>query len=152
MTHLASFFVRTALCNLVVGFILGGWMLVAPAYGLPVPVGTRTTHVHFLVVGFFTCMVMGVAWWMFPAPPGEGRAGISARQPWGWWAYGLLVGGLVLQAVVNLAPVHPDAAWPHLVTTVGAVAEVLGAMAFAAAIWRRTHPRPMIPTGPRGEA
>lgn len=146
MTSLPAAFVRTSLVFLVAGFAMGGWMMLAQPLALPVPAGMRLMHVHFLTVGFFTCMVMGVALWMFPAPPGEGREGIAARQPWGWAAYWLLVGGLVLRAAVTFAPGSLPASPARLAIGAAAAAQVAAAVCFSAAVWVRTRPRPFVRT------
>lgn len=153
MTRLPATFVRTSLVFLVVGFGIGAWMLAGRALDLPQPPGLVLVHVHFLMVGFFTCMVMGVALWMFPAPPGQGRAGIAASEPWGWAAYWLLVNGLILRAVSDLSPGLGAVPLGRAIILAAAAAQVAAAACFAVAVWRRTHPRPWgLPPGRgRGE-
>lgn len=142
MTRLPAFFIRTSLLFLVAGFILGAWMMVGSAYDLPVHHGMRLVHIHFLTVGFFTCMVMGVALWMFPAPPGSSaRAAIAEREPWGWWAYGLLVGGLLVRAAVAFTPLPFQYGSGRILTVLSAVTQVAGAACFCMAVWDRTRPR-----------
>lgn len=80
MNSLSAAVVRTSLVGLVIGFVLGLWLMVAPAHDLPVLPGMRLMHVRFLTVGFFTLMVMSVALWMVPAPPGQTRHVIRRRR------------------------------------------------------------------------
>lgn len=141
MNSLSATFVRTSLVSLVIGFLLGAWMLVASAYNLPVLTGMRLMHIHFLTVGFFTCMVMGVALWMFPAPPGLSRTGIAKMEPWGWSAYYLLVAGLALRAVVTFVPGSLQTELGRLATLGSALTQVGGAICFGTAVWQRTKAR-----------
>lgn len=144
MTPLPATFVRTSVLFLCSGFLFGGWMLAAPGLGLPVPAGLRLVHIHFLMVGFLTNMVMGVSLWMFPAPPGDGRAAIARREPWGWAAYGLLLTGLLLRGVLEFVPGWRGAGLLAGLMALSALLQVAAAGAYAVAIWERTRQRTFI--------
>lgn len=142
LTLLPAVFIRTSLAFLLLGSALGAWMLAGPAIGLSAPAATYAMHIHFLVEGFLLCMVMGVALWMFPAPPGEsGRTGIIAREHWGWWAYGLLVPGLLLRAVDTMVPGLSDTLVGRIGLVLAAALPVAAVVCFGLAVWARTKPR-----------
>ena len=59
--------IKASIVYLAVGAILGAllfihrWLPLGPA----IPV-LKITHVHFLIVGWLTQLILGVAWWLFP--------------------------------------------------------------------------------------
>lgn len=55
----------------------------------------KTTHIHAGLVGFFLCMVMGVAFWMMPRPGQLRQEGLEAV------AYFLLNTGLLLRLLLE---------------------------------------------------
>ena len=69
MTPLVRRYIKTSFVFLLVGLLLGGWIVVAEfVAGRYPPRLFITAHVHLLLVGFMLMMVMGVATWMFPRP------------------------------------------------------------------------------------
>lgn len=142
MPRLPATFIRTSVAFLVLGFLIGGWMMTAGVYDLPVPPGFRIIHIHILMVGFFTLMVFGVALWMFPAPPGSNaRLELQKRAPWAWSCYGLLVVGLLLRVVLELLPIRFVAGTGRPLVAISALLQVASAACFLVAIWERTRPK-----------
>jgi hypothetical protein len=142
MPRLPSVFIRSSIGCLILGFLLGGWMLVGGVYDWPVPPGLRVVHIHLLTVGFFTLMVFGVALWLFPAPPGSNaRLELERRAPWAWACYGLIMGGLLLRVVTELVPLSFRLGAGRPLVLISALAQVAGAVTFLVAIWDRTRPR-----------
>jgi hypothetical protein len=62
-------YIKTSFVFLVLGLLLGGWIVVGEfVLGAYPPRLHVTAHVHLLLVGFMLMVVMGVATWMFPRP------------------------------------------------------------------------------------
>jgi hypothetical protein len=103
-------FVKASLVYLAVGAVLGALLLV----NRWIPMGSRIaalriSHVEFLVVGWLTQLIMGVAWWLFPPlvaglRPGEPkpiRRGQAQRgsEPVFWMTFVSLNLGILLRAL-----------------------------------------------------
>lgn len=136
MPPLSRWCVRAALVYLVGGMAMGAWMLIVEARrGYPPATPWPSLHAHLLLVGFLLMLVFGVAFWMFPKV-----GGARPRMEWGWVAFALVNGGLILRL-----PAQPQAdhgggplGW-RVLLGVAAVLPALGAVAFAAAIWPRVR-------------
>jgi len=72
MPFLSRLFIRTSLLAFLLGFFLGAALLSSKAMGEPLRYSSQLSvqHLHLLFVGWFTNMVFGVAFWMFPRPQG----------------------------------------------------------------------------------
>ena len=70
MHSLVRRFLKTGIVFLVVGLLLGLWMMVQRELGGRVsgPYAV-SAHTHAILVGFVMMMILGVALWMFPRPP-----------------------------------------------------------------------------------
>ncbi len=72
MSPLVRRYLRTAISFLLVGLLVGAWMLVrrelAGEYPSPRLV---SAHTHVILIGFVMMMILGVALWMFPRPERE---------------------------------------------------------------------------------
>jgi len=69
MPPLVRRYIRTSFVFLVLGLVLGGYLVVAQfALGRYPSRLLVTAHVHLLLVGFMLMIVMGMATWMFPRP------------------------------------------------------------------------------------
>jgi hypothetical protein len=125
---------------------LGSWMLILVArrgHGLGPP--WPSLHAHILLVGFLLMLIFGVAFWMFPRVKGR-----RARGEVGWVAFGLINAGVLLRVVSEpLADAGRGAPLWRTLLGIAAVLPVLGALAFAAAIWPRVRPA-LAPAGTRG--
>ena len=129
MPSLSVLLVRTALCWLASGIAMGALLLAAKAAPLPAGV-SRLFHLHSeaVLVGWMVQFALGVAWWILPKYPRLPERG-SPAPIWGVW---LLLNGGVLLAGVGRSVGAPDA-----IVMAGRVAELLAALAFAAAAWPR---------------
>ncbi|HET9065096.1 MAG TPA: hypothetical protein VFN22_04670 [Gemmatimonadales bacterium] len=121
MPPIARRFLFAAASSLLVGVLLGSWLLLrrelAGVWPSPYLV---SAHVHLVMVGAVLQVIAGVALWMFPRPlrddtrrheeygvigwwlltPGTFvRAAAEASKAWfGWsWLPGVVVGGALLQ-------------------------------------------------------
>jgi membrane associated rhomboid family serine protease len=69
MHSLVRRFLKTAIIFLVIGLLLGLWMMVERELGGHVsgPYAV-SAHTHAILVGFVMMMILGVALWLFPRP------------------------------------------------------------------------------------
>lgn len=125
MPRVSAWFVRAALCHLVLGFVIGGLLLAGK--GVPLafdPWPLRPIHIELLLVGWMIQLVMGVAVWIFPrfvlrrAPQ---RSAVTA-----WLAFALLNAGVLLVSIGLLAA--------------GRLMEIGAAASFAIHLWGRVSP------------
>ncbi|MGE0353612.1 MAG: hypothetical protein AB7I33_03415 [Gemmatimonadales bacterium] len=130
MPSWSSRFVRTALLNLLLGFLLGGIVLAGKG-GLP---GARTVlwlwpaHAELVMIGWTAQLVIGVAYWIlprYPVQPERGRVAPVAV------AFVLLNAG-VWSVVVAVFPGTP--AW---LAGIGRCAEALALGLFVIHAWPR---------------
>ena len=129
MPRLTVWFVRTALCYLAAGFLLGAILLVHR--GVPLVSWLSMLlplHIQFLLIGWMVQLTLGVAFWILPrfrSGPARGREGVA------WLAYGLLNGGVVASALGDAAGL------PSLVPLLGHTAVGLAGVAFGLHAWPR---------------
>jgi hypothetical protein len=103
-------FVRASIIYLALGSLLGALLLV----NRWIPIGSeiaalRISHIEFLIVGWLTQLIMGVAWWLFPTltvglRPGDPkpiRRGQAQRgsEPIFWMTFVSLNLGILLRAL-----------------------------------------------------
>jgi hypothetical protein len=134
---LVRLYIKTSLVFLVVGLLLGGYLIVAEfAIGRYPPRLFITAHVHLLLVGFMLMMVMGVATWMFPRPPrdsGGYRPGLAEAVYW------VMTMSTATRAVAELtAPFL--ASWSvRLVIAAAGLGQLAGAALFVVNMWPRVR-------------
>ena len=128
-------FIKTALVYLLLGAVVGGWMLLEQAEVFPATERNLfTVHIHLVGIGFFLMMVCGVALWMFPRASGESREH-AARDPLSWATYLLLTVGLAVRSAALLFPT----VFGKPVLAASAFLQVGGVLAFAFTIWPRVY-------------
>src|SRR3972149_4737185 len=104
MLRIHRLYIKTALVYLLLGGMVGAWMLLARPGVLPeAPERLYSVHIHLLGVGFLLLMVCGVAQWMFPRKSGESREQ-AARDPLSWTTYFLITVGLAVRGIALLVP------------------------------------------------
>jgi hypothetical protein len=121
--------VRSALVWLAAGAAMGALLLGAKA--VPMPTGVFrlfSLHAEALLIGWMVQFAMGVAWWILPKYPRLPERG-PAGPIWATW--------LLLNAGVLLAGIGRSLGAPEATVVAGRIAELLGAIAFAAAAWPR---------------
>ena len=96
MPLLSRTFIKAGLIYFVVGMMAGVFYLGQSLFNLPSTVGVLyPVYIHFLMVGWLTQVIMGVAYWMFPKYSKENPRGSDSL---GWFVFGLLNVGLILRA------------------------------------------------------
>ena len=137
MPPLVRRYIKTSLVFLMVGLLLGGYLIIAEfVIGRFPPRLFITAHVHLLLVGFMLMIVMGVATWMFPKPVGESaryRPGLAEAVYW------IMTLSTALRAVSEVAA--PLAASPGLRLTIAAagIGQLIGAGLFVINMWSRVR-------------
>ena len=135
MPRLSCWFIRAALVYLVLGFTLGGLLLVAKGVSLhPALWRLLMAHIDFLLFGWTVQLVMGVAFWILP----RYREGASPRgnEGAGWLAFVLLNGGVWLAGVGPLLV----GGLATVVSVLGRLAEAGAGVAFGVHAWSRVQP------------
>jgi heme/copper-type cytochrome/quinol oxidase subunit 1 len=138
-------YIKTAFAFLVVGLLLGTWILVGEfVVGAYPPRLFITAHVHLLLVGFMLMLVMGVATWMFPRPARDDRRYRPGLAEVVYWimtlATALRAAGEVTTGIVGLP------ALPTLVV-VGGLGQLVGTVLFVVNMWWRVR-MPQVPAPP----
>jgi hypothetical protein len=126
---LSVLLVRTALCWLAAGAAMGALLLASKA-APPLAGVFRLFRVHSeaVLIGWMVQLAMGVAWWILSKYPHLPERG-PAAPVWAAW--------LLLNAGVLLAGVGRSLGAADGVVMAGRWAELLAAVAFAAAAWPR---------------
>jgi hypothetical protein len=114
-------FIRAALAYLMVGFGIGGLLLVDKASAWPL----RPAHIECLLMGWTVQLVLGVALWIFP----RFRLGSLPHGPLvlAWWSFALLNAG-VWAVALGVAP------------AVGRALEAAAVVLCVANLWKRVRP------------
>ncbi len=96
MPRLSRYFVRSALVQLALGFVLGGFILAAKAGAADIRL-RELIPVHFdvLIIGWLIQLSIGVAYWIFPRILLHDRG----RPHLAWAAFVLLQAGLLFNLV-----------------------------------------------------
>jgi cbb3-type cytochrome oxidase subunit 1 len=132
-------YLRSALVFLLSGFVL---LVAEPLAPLLMEwnafSAVRPVWLHFLVVGWATQAIFGVAYWMFPRHSREHPYG-SERLA--WTAYFLLNVGLILRAVSEpLLTLSPADIWSTSLVA-SAILQWFASIAFVANTWSRIKER-----------
>ena len=100
-------FVKASIVYLILGALLGALLLINRWLSLGSAVYyVRPAHVQFLIIGWLTQLIMGVAWWLFPPlafrlrgqdyPRGQAQRGNETLL---WVTFALLNAGVLLYAL-----------------------------------------------------
>ena len=139
MPRLTQWFLKTAMLYFLVGFGLGGVLLVAVGWQHQRIFSVlQPVYWHLLVVGWLMQCIFGVAYWMFPS---FSKDQLQHRETLGWFTYGSLNLGLLLRAIVE--PWHslqPQAGVGWLLVP-SAVLQVVAGWVFVLNTWGRIRGR-----------
>ena len=111
MHSLVRRFLKTGIVFLVVGLLLGLWMMVQRELGgrASGPYAV-SAHTHAILVGFVMMMILGVALWLFPRPAKDDTR-YTPRAAEG--AYWLVTTGTAARVVGELMRPDVPARWLH---------------------------------------
>jgi heme/copper-type cytochrome/quinol oxidase subunit 1 len=137
MPPLIRRYVKTSFAFLVVGLLLGGYIVVAQfLLGVYPPRLFVTAHVHLLLVGFMLMIVMGVATWMFPRPARDDRRYRAGLADTVYWV--MTIATIVRSAGEILAGVSGAAPF-RVAIAVGSLGQLVGAALFVVNMWSRVR-------------
>lgn len=126
-------FIKTSLLCFALGVVLGGVALIHLALaGRALPYPVTVAHLHLLLVGWFTNLIFGVAYWLFPRLKGSRTPERAAL-----WTYGLLNGGLALRMLGEPLHTLEPAPWLAGALALSGLLQIAGALLFVGQIWRR---------------
>ena len=137
MPPLVRRYVKTSFAFLVVGLLVGGYLVVAQFVLGTYPSRLLVTaHVHLLLVGFLLMVVMGVATWMFPRAARDDTRYRPELAEAVYWvltvATALRAAGEVLLGVTGALPLG----WA---IAAGGLGQLLAAGLFVVNMWGRVH-------------
>lgn len=128
-------FIKTGIGFLVVGLLLGFWMLVRRelAGAWPSPY-LSAAHSHVLLVGFVIFMILGVAAWLFPRPAqGDTRYRPVLIEA----SYWLLLAGTAGRFAGEVLRAWRADAWLPWLVVAGGAAQVAAIGVFMWTMWSR---------------
>ncbi len=129
MPRLSTWFIRTSLLYLALGFTFGGLLLINKGFPyFPYFWSLLPAHIEMVLFGWTVQLVMGMAFWILPRfskPP------IRGNEKLAWGAFILVNTGIWF---IVLASYWSGSQW---LTLTGRAAETAGVLAFAAHAWPR---------------
>ena len=143
-------FVKASILYLIVGAALGALLFANRWFPLEPRIATlKVSHVQFLVVGWLTQLILGVAWWLFPPlsiglRPGEPkptRRGQAQRgsEPLFWATFVLLNAGILLRALFEPLYALTQSGVYGLLTGISGLFLLAATLAFVANMWGRVR-------------
>jgi cbb3-type cytochrome oxidase subunit 1 len=140
LTPLVRRYVKTSFVFLVLGLVLGAYLIVAQfGVGAYPPRLVVTAHVHLLLVGFMLMIVMGVATWMFPRPSREDTRYRPELAEAVYWVMTLSTG---IRAAAEMLLAYTGAPALGWLIAAGGLGQVAGAILFVANMWVRVRMPP----------
>jgi cbb3-type cytochrome oxidase subunit 1 len=135
MHTLVRRFIKTAILFLVVGLIIGGWMIARrELYGeFPGPY-LVSAHTHALFVGFVVMMIEGVALWLFPRPEKGDERYRPRVVEWAFWTLSL---GTATRIAGELGRTARSDLWLRAVVVLAGLAQIVGILLFFSTMWTR---------------
>jgi uncharacterized membrane protein YidH (DUF202 family) len=140
VTPLVRRYIKTSFGFLVLGLLLGAYLVVSQfAGGAYPPPLVVTAHVHLLLVGFMLMIVMGVATWMFPRPSREDTRYRPELAEAVYWVMAL---STVIRATAELLLAYTGALALGWLIAAGGLGQVAGALLFVGNMWSRVRMPP----------
>jgi len=137
MSELARRYIKTGFIFLMVGLLLGLYMIVKKhILGSWPHLQFITAHVHILLFGFLMSLIMGVSAWMFPRPRDETDYSPKLAEITYWF---LTLGTAIRFIGEVITPYIISRALDWLVV-LGAVSQVVAGFLFVYNMWSRVRP------------
>jgi heme/copper-type cytochrome/quinol oxidase subunit 1 len=135
MHSLVRRYIKTAIAFLIVGLLIGGWMIVRRELGRHPPSEYEVSaHTHTLFVGFVMMMILGVALWLFPRPD---KTDTRYRPALVETAYWLLTLGTSARTIGELARPTLAAGFVRWLIVLSGFAQIAGLLVFFYTMWFR---------------
>lgn len=131
-------FVKTGIAFLMVGLVLGAYMIVhREIAGVWPEAYLRSAHAHAIQLGFVMYLILGVALWLFPKPPkGDDRYRPERIDA----AYWTLTIATTWRIVGEVGRVWVDVAWLRWTVALAGVLQVVGFAIYFWTMWPRIRP------------
>lgn len=128
-------FIKTGIVFLLLGLVLGGWMLVERELYHHYPsTYLLSAHTHLIAVGFVMQMILGVALWLFPRPASDDTRYRPTLITVSWWCVTV---GTASRAIGELLrPFDTSGTLGWFIVFSGA-AQLVGLMVFFYTMWTR---------------
>ena len=131
-------FIKTGIIFLLVGLVLGGYMLVrrelTGTWPHPYLV---SAHAHAVFVGFVMFMILGVALWLFPRPH---RDDVRYRPALIEASYWLLLLGTSTRFGAEIARAWVDGGFLRWLVIVGGLSQAASLGVYVWTMWSRIRP------------
>ncbi|PJF29868.1 MAG: hypothetical protein CUN52_06205 [Phototrophicales bacterium] len=139
MPTLTRYHIKMGLMYFLLSLFMGVILVAQPIFNLSIDVWTlRPVFFHFLVVGWITQIIIGVAHWMFPKRSKEQPRGNLVL---GWMVFICLNIGLVFRGFAEpLFFIYPESIWGWTLV-LSAVLQVVAGWLFVFNIWGRVKER-----------
>lgn len=138
MHTLVRRYIKTAIAFLIVGLLIGGYMIVRrELYGVYPQHYVVSAHTHALFVGFIMMMILGVALWLFPRPEKTDEHYSPAAAETAYW---LLTAGTAVRVAGELLRVTNAMIALRLLVVLAGFAQVAGMLVFFYTMWTRIRP------------
>jgi len=133
-------YIKTSFAFLVLGLLLGGYLVVAQfVLGRYPSRLLATAHAHLLLIGFMLMIVMGVATWMFPRPA---RDDARYRPELAEAVYWLMAPATALRATAEVLLGTTAVGALGWLIAVGGLGQLVGAALFVLNMWWRVRMPP----------
>jgi heme/copper-type cytochrome/quinol oxidase subunit 1 len=140
MPPLVRRYIKTSFVFLMVGLVLGSYIVVAEFLAATYPPRLLVTaHAHLLLVGFMLMIVMGVATWMFPRPA---RDDTRYRPELAEAVYWVMTVATALRSAAEMLLGVTGAPPLRWLVAAGGLGQLVGAMLFALNMWWRVRMPP----------
>lgn len=149
MPTTSRLYVRASLLYLGVGAILGALLLIQRWLPLGAWVyALKASHVQFVLSGWLTQLILGVAWWLFPplkiglrpdgAPARRGQAQ-RGSEPLFWATFVLLNAGILLRGLGAPLQAWTRLDWLQAAGGLSGLFLLAAAAAFVLNVWARVR-------------
>ena len=140
MPPLVRRYIKTSFVFLMVGLVLGGYIVIAEFLAATYPSRLLiTAHAHLLLVGFMLMIVMGVATWMFPRPA---RDDTRYRPELAEAVYWVMTLATALRAAAETLLGLTGALPLRWLVAAGGLGQLVGAALFVLNMWWRVRMPP----------
>lgn len=135
MTPLVRRFIKTAIGFLLLGLLLGVYLLVRrELFGDWPPQYAISAHTHAVFVGFVMFMILGVALWIFPKPLAEDRRYRPRLIAAVYW---LLLAGTLMRFTGELARAYISESWLAWPVLLGGLLQAAALALYVWTMWYR---------------
>lgn len=131
-------FIKTGIAFLMLGLVIGGWLLVRrELFNHFADPHLRSAHVHAVAVGFVMFLILGVALWLFPRAPKDDARYTPARIDAAYWILLLSTSVRVVTEIARSYSRSEALAWIVVVSGFG---QIIGLALYFWTMWSRIRP------------